>query len=62
MIKDVRRALEKRGYTADEIEVLLKSFTELLGKLRTQALWKLLAYRCTIHRRLHRRGKRERRA
>ena len=56
MIKDVRRALERKGYTADEIELLLSSFTELLGKLKKDALWKRLAYRCAIHRRLHRRG------
>ena len=36
MIKDVRRALKRKGYTADEIELLLTSFTELLDKLRKE--------------------------
>jgi len=53
MIKDVRQALERKRYTAEEIELLLNSFTELLGKLRKEALWRRLAYRCAIHRRLH---------
>jgi hypothetical protein len=56
MIKDVRRALETKGYTADEIELLLKSFTELHDKLRNEALWNRFAYRCTIHRRIRRRS------
>jgi len=34
MIKDVRQTLEMKGYTADEIDVLLKSFTELLVRRR----------------------------
>jgi hypothetical protein len=37
MIKKIRQALDRRGYTADEIELLLKSFTELLDKLRKEA-------------------------
>jgi hypothetical protein len=36
MIKKMRRALETKGYTADEIELLLKSLTELLDKLRKE--------------------------
>jgi hypothetical protein len=52
MITEVRQALRKKGYTADEIELLLNSLTELRDKLRNEALWKRLAYRCRIHRRL----------
>jgi hypothetical protein len=52
MIKDKRQALKKKGYTADEIELLLNSLTELLDKLRMEALWKRLAYRCAVHRRI----------
>jgi peptidase E len=37
MIKKMRQALEKQGYTVDEIELLLKSLTELLDKLRREA-------------------------
>jgi hypothetical protein len=37
MIKKIREALDRKGYTADEIELLLKSFTELLDKLRKEA-------------------------
>jgi SOS response regulatory protein OraA/RecX len=37
MIKKIRQALARKGYTADEIELLLKSFTELLDKLRKEA-------------------------
>jgi hypothetical protein len=37
MAKKTRQALAKKGYTADEIELLLKSFTELRDKLRTEA-------------------------
>ena len=37
MIKKLRQALNRKGYTADEIERLLKSFTELLDKLRKEA-------------------------
>jgi hypothetical protein len=33
MIKEIRQTLEKMGYTADEIEPLLKSFTEIVDKL-----------------------------
>ena len=55
MIEDVRRTLERKGYTADEINMLLKSFTELLDKLTKEAIWKRLAYRCAVHRRIHRR-------
>jgi hypothetical protein len=43
MIKDMRRALEKKGYTVDEIELLLNSFAELLGKLRKEAKSNLVA-------------------
>jgi hypothetical protein len=38
MIKKMRQALEKQGYTPDEIELLLKSFTELFDKLRKEAV------------------------
>ena len=37
MIKNMRQALERKGYTAHEIELLLSSFTELLDKLRNEA-------------------------
>jgi hypothetical protein len=37
MIKKMRQALEKQGYTAEEIELLLKSLTKLLDKLRKEA-------------------------
>jgi SOS response regulatory protein OraA/RecX len=37
MLKKIRQALVRKGYTADEIELLLKSFTELLDKLRKKA-------------------------
>jgi hypothetical protein len=37
MIKKLRQALNRKGYTVDEIELLLKSFTELLDKLRKEA-------------------------
>jgi len=37
MIKDVRQTLERKGYTADEINMLLKSFTELLDALMKEA-------------------------
>jgi hypothetical protein len=56
MIKEVRLALERKGYTADEINLLLKSFTELLDKLTKEAIWRRLAYRCAVHRRIHRRS------
>ena len=36
MIKKIRQALDRKGYTADEIELLLESFTELLDKLRKE--------------------------
>jgi hypothetical protein len=38
MIMKMRQALGKKGYTADEIELLLKSFTELFDRLRKEAL------------------------
>ena len=37
MIKKLRQALNRKGYTADEIELLLQSFTELVDKLRKEA-------------------------
>jgi hypothetical protein len=37
MIKKMRQALEKRGYTAEETALLLKALTELLDKLRKEA-------------------------
>jgi hypothetical protein len=37
MAKEMHRVLKRKGYTADEIELLLKSFTELLDKLRKKA-------------------------
>jgi hypothetical protein len=37
MIKKIRQVLAGEGYTADKIELLLKSFTELLDKLRKKA-------------------------
>jgi hypothetical protein len=37
MIKKIHQALDRKGYTADEIELLLKSFTELLDELRKEA-------------------------
>jgi hypothetical protein len=37
MIKKMRQALDRKGYTADEVDLLLNSFTELLGKLRNEA-------------------------
>jgi hypothetical protein len=43
MIKEIRQALEKKGYTVDEIELLVKSFTELLGNLRKEAKSNLVA-------------------
>jgi len=45
MIKDVRQTLEMKGYTADEIDVLLKSFTELLDTLRKEATRRRFASR-----------------
>jgi SOS response regulatory protein OraA/RecX len=33
----MHRALKAKGYTADEIEVLLKSVTELFDKLKKKA-------------------------
>jgi len=45
MIKDVRQTLERKGYTSDEIDVLRKSFTELLDTLRKEATWKRSASR-----------------
>jgi hypothetical protein len=38
MIKKLRQALNRKGYTADEIERLLKSFTELLDNQEGSAL------------------------
>jgi hypothetical protein len=52
MTKDTRQSLEGKGYTADEIELLLKSFIELLDNLKKEASWNRFAYRCTIHRRI----------
>jgi hypothetical protein len=43
MIKEIRQALEKKGYTVDEIELLVKSFNELLGNLRKEAKSNLVA-------------------
>jgi len=37
MIKEMRQALKRKGYTAEETELLLKSLTELLDKLRQEA-------------------------
>jgi hypothetical protein len=51
MINKVRLALERKGYTVGEIDLLLKSFTQLLDKLTKEAVWKRFAYRCAIHRR-----------
>ena len=52
-ITEVRQTLETKGYTADEINLLLKSFTDLLDKLTKEAAWKRFAYRGHIHRRFH---------
>jgi len=38
MTKDVRQSLKRKGYTADAIEMLLDSLTELLDKIRIEAL------------------------
>jgi len=43
MINEIRQALKKKGYTVDEIEFLLKSYTELLGRLRKEAKSNLVA-------------------
>jgi hypothetical protein len=43
MINEIRQALKKKGYTVDEIELLLNSFAELLGKLRKEAKSNLVA-------------------
>jgi hypothetical protein len=56
MTKEMHRALQRKGYTADEIELLLESFTELLDKLRREATWNRFAYRCTIRRRIRHRS------
>jgi hypothetical protein len=37
MTKKLRQALDGKGYTADEIEMLLNSFTDLRDKLRKEA-------------------------
>jgi uncharacterized protein YaiI (UPF0178 family) len=37
MLTKIRQAPAGEGYTADEIEVLLKSSTELLDKLKNKA-------------------------
>ena len=37
MFKKMRQALKKKGYTVDEIELLVRSLTELLDKLRKEA-------------------------
>jgi len=37
MTKKLRQALDRKGYTADEIELLLSSFTDLRDKLRKEA-------------------------
>jgi len=42
-MKEIRQALKKKGYTVDEIELLLKSYTELLGKLRKEVKSNLVA-------------------
>jgi len=38
MAKKIRQALDRKGYTPDEIELLLKSLTELLDKLRKESV------------------------
>jgi hypothetical protein len=37
MIKKIRQALDRKGYTADETELLLKALSELLDNLRKEA-------------------------
>jgi hypothetical protein len=37
MIKEMRQALKRKGYTAEETKLLLKSLTGLLDKLRKEA-------------------------
>jgi len=56
MVKEMGQALESKGYTANEIKLLLESLSELLDKLRMEASWKRFSYRSTIHRRIHRRS------
>jgi hypothetical protein len=37
MIKEMRQALKRKGYTAEATKLLLKSLTGLLDKLRKEA-------------------------